>query len=289
MNKRDFLRTGLGFGLASLAAPALAQLAPEEAARDAARIARETRRAAPVPHRTLRTTDLFLSPEGYPNAIDAQPEGLWIGEQRTVEGIGVSNDAYLVDWNGKVLRKVKTESVNTSGMAFGDGHLWMGANGGPQGIFKTDLNGRTVSHRQIPLGPANNGGGCHGVAWHAGKLYIVALRMRGILRVDPTSWAPEFFIPCASARLHGLAVRDDAIWIVTAASNTDPNAPLGLTKYDPKSGQVLETAEFLPGSADPHGLTFRDGVLYGCDAGIHPGWPNRQSKSSGRIFRIDFV
>jgi streptogramin lyase len=285
MDKRQFLTSVLGLGLAGIAAPVMAQTAAE---RDAARIARETRGAPVVPTRMVRTTDLFSSPEGYPNAIHAQPEGLWIGEQRTVEGIGVSNDAYLVDWSGKVLRKVKTESINTSGMAFGDGHLWMGANGGPQGIFETDLDGKTVSHRQIPLGFAN-GGGCHGVAFHKGKLYIAALRLRGILRVDPKSWTPEVLIPCSAARMHGLAVSDDAIWMVTAASNTDPNAALGLTHYDPKTGAVVETAEFVPGSADPHGLTFRDGILYGCDAGIHPGWPNRQSKSSGKIFRIDFV
>lgn len=286
MDKRSFLKAGLGLGLAAAGSVGLAQT---EAEKDAARIARETRTAPPVPHRKLRTTDLFLSPEGYPNAIDAQPEGLWIAEQRTGEGIGVSNDAYLVDWAGRILKKVRTESFNTSGMAFGGGHLWMGANGGPNGIYETDLDGRTISHRQIPLGLANNGGGCHGVAYHGDKLYLVALRMKGILRVDPRSWTPEFFIPCTAARLHGLAVSSDAIWIVTASSNTDPNAVMGLTKYSPTTGALLETAEFLPGSADPHGLTFRGGVLYGCDAGIHPGWPARQSRSSGRIFRIDIL
>jgi len=32
-----------------------------------------------------------------------------------------------------------------------------------------------------------------------------------------------------------------------------------------------------------------DGVLYSCDAGIHPGWPNNWSKTTGQVFRIDFV
>ncbi|MBN8832124.1 MAG: hypothetical protein J0G94_16240 [Sphingomonadales bacterium] len=289
MRKREFLAGALGLGLGAMTT-ARAQTASDAsmAERDAARIARETRKAAELPHRVVRTTDIFQSPEGYPNAIDTSPQGVWIGEQRTQEGVGVSNDAYLVDWKGKVLSKVRTESRNTSGMAFGDGHLWMGANAPPYGIFKTDLDGRTVSHRQIPLGPAENGGGCHGVMFHQGKLYLAALRMRGILRVDAKSWQPEFFIPCAYARMHGLAWDAGTIWIVVGSSNTDDSAP-GLARYDAATGTLLETAEFAPGSADPHGLMSWEGKLYGCDAGIHPGWPNRQSRSSGAIFRIDFT
>ena len=38
-----------------------------------------------------------------------------------------------------------------------------------------------------------------------------------------------------------------------------------------------------------HGLTMWNGVLYGCDAGIHPGWPNNWSKTTGQIFRIDLI
>jgi hypothetical protein len=63
----------------------------------------------------------------------------------------------------------------------------------------------------------------------------------------------------------------------------------GLAKYDAATGRLLETVEFLPDSADPHGLTIVDGVFYGCDAGIHPGWPNNWSKTTGQVFRIDIV
>lgn len=289
MRKRDFLAGGIGL-LGLGAARAFAQDSNlTEAERDRARIERETRRPAAVPHRKIRTIDLFDSPEGYPNAIDAHPEGLWIGEQLTGEGIGVSNDAYLVDWNGKVLRKVKTDSRNTSGMAFGDGYLWMGANAAPNGIFQTDMDGRTVSHRQIPLGPPENGGGCHGVMHRDGKLYITALRLRGILRVDAATWEPEMLIPCTSPRLHDLAWDNGSIWIVTGTSNTEPNFKSGLARYDAASGKLMETAEFIEGSADPHGLTVWNGQMYGCDAGIHPGWANRQSKSSGKIYRMEFI
>ena len=284
MRKREFLAGALGLGLGGIAS---AQMPASPADRDAARIVRETRKAAGVPHRKARTRDLFLSPEGYPNAIDATPQGLWIGEQQTEEGIGISNDAYLVNWSGKVLRKVTTASRNTSGMAFGSDYLWMGANAAPNGIFQTDLDGATISHRQIPLGPADNGGGCHGVMYRDGKLYIAALRLRGILRVDAISWQPELLIPCSYPRMHDLAWDNGTIWMVIGQSNTDDSAP-GLARYDALSGKLLETAEFIAGSADPHGLTVWNGKLYGSDAGIHPGWTHRQSRSSGAIFSIDF-
>src|SRR5258707_466233 len=74
----------------------------------------------------------------------------------------LSETAWVVEWNGKVLREVPTPSRNTSGMAVGGGYVWMCANAPPQGVFQVDMNSQVVSHRQIPLGPANDGGGCHG-------------------------------------------------------------------------------------------------------------------------------
>ena len=100
-----------------------------------------------VPVRMVKTTPLFKSPEGYPNAIAVAPDGLWIAEQKT-------DNAHLVDWNGKVLKTVKTESKNTSGMGFGDGCIWMGANAAPQGIFQTDMSSKTISPSPDSAGAA---------------------------------------------------------------------------------------------------------------------------------------
>jgi hypothetical protein len=235
------------------------------------------RGASTPPVRKVKTTPLFKSPEGYPNAIAASPEGLWIAEQK-------SDNAHLVDLNGKVLKTVKTESKNTSGMGWGDGYIWMAANAAPEGIFQTDMNSRTVSHRQIPLGPAENGGGCHGVEYVNGKLWIAALRLRGILRVDAKTWQPELLIPYSVPRAHGVALDKGAVWLVTG---TDRGA--GLIKYDADTGRVLETAEFAETDSDPHGLAWHKGVLYSSDAGIHPGWPDDKSPTHGYIFRIDLL
>ena len=90
------------------------------------------------------------------------------------------------------------------------------------------------------------------------------------------------FFPAAGAALAG-------VWRATTAyGQTPPGAPVG-GQNDATTGRLLETVEFLPGSADPHGLTMWNGVLYGCDAGIHPGWPNNWSKTTGQIFRIDLI
>jgi hypothetical protein len=227
----------------------------------------------PLPVRKVKTTVLFKSPEAYPNALAVAPEGLWIGEQR-------SDNACLVDWQGKLLKTVKTESKNTSGMGVGGGYIWMGANAAPNGIFQTDMNGKTIAHRQIPLG----GGGCHGVEYVDGKLWIAALRLRGILRVDAKTWQPEFLIPYSVPRAHGTAWVKDAIWMVTGNEEG-----AGLIKYEAATGTPLEVVKFAESDPDPHGLVWHDGALYSCDAGIHPGWADNKSPTHGQIFRIDLL
>jgi len=301
MRKRDFL-AGLGLGAGLVLAASAKEIGADLGA------APPTKRKE-IPHRKITTKNLFKAPPGYPNGVAIAPEGLWIAEQKA-QGYGkngkphVPEACWLVDWNGKVLKTVMTQSSNTSGMAYGDGHIWMGANGGEEGIYETDMNSKTVSHRQIPLGPADNGGGCHGLMWHEGKLWIVANRIKAILRVDPKTWAPEFIIPITTDRWHGIAWDDShpggAIWMVTGSSDKDRyemvdgklhhTTTSGLVKYSATTGEELETAEFLEGTADPHGLAMHNGKLISCDAGVGPpGFDLTHSPSSGYIFEIDFV
>ncbi|NDJ10111.1 MAG: hypothetical protein EBY17_02825 [Acidobacteriia bacterium] len=291
MTKREFLAGAVGSGLLMAgASSALAQ-------------------AGGVRVRKAKTTKLFKSPSGFPNALALSPEGLWIGEQKLSAALAaqyhmpepksLDEEAWLVDWNGKVLKTVRTPSRNTSGMAFGNNRIWMVANAPPQGVFEVDMNSKLISHRQIPLGPANDGGGCHGAMWQDGKLWIAALRLRALLRVDPVTWTPEFMIPFYQSaernRYHAMAwdasvPGQPAIWqAVGNDSKSFAEGKPGLVKYDAVTGKVLELVDFLPGSADPHGLVMHNGTLISCDAGIHPNWPNNDSPMSGWIFRIDFV
>ena len=302
MRKRDFLTGGLvlGAGLAASAtlAPALAQgQAPAPAGGGGGGGGGGGRggRGA-VPTRMAKTTTLFKSPDLYPNALAVAPEGLWIGQQRSGGQPGASTQeaAWLVDWNGKLLRTVQTNSRNTSGMAYGDNCVWMGANAAPNGIFQVDMNSKELAHRQIPMSLNDQGGGCHGMQWHDGKLWIAALRLGGALRVDPRTWTPEVLIPVSSPekpRLHDITFDDNGdMWVVTGTNSTGPqDAQPGLSKYDGRTGQLLMTVNFAPGSSDPHGLVWHDGKLVSCDAGIHPGWQNSASPTTGWIFSIDLV
>jgi len=98
----------------------------------------------------VKTTKLFKSPDGFPNAIAVIPEGLWIAEQKETgraaaqyhlpEPKDLTEHAWLVDWKGKVLKTVATQSRNTSGTAVGGGYVWMCANAAPQGVFQVDMN-----------------------------------------------------------------------------------------------------------------------------------------------------
>jgi hypothetical protein len=280
MNKRQFLTASLGAGIA------FAQ-------------------SGRVPNRKAKTTKLFKAPDGFPNGMAATSEGIWIAEQklsgaqaesyRLPQPRSLTEEAWLVDWNGKVKRTVTTPSRNTSGMAVGGGYVWMIANAPPQGVFQVDMNSKLISHRQIPLGPANDGGGCHGGQWDNGKLWIAALRLRANIRVDPTTWTPEFIIPFYQApdrvRYHDITIDNDgSMWqIVGNDCKSYKDYRPGLVRYEMATGRVLETVDFLSNSCDPHGLAMWDGKLISCDAGIHPGWPNRDSPTAGWVFQIDFV
>src|SRR5258708_4262334 len=177
MTKREFLALGVGLS----GALAFAQTSGAQSGRN-----------QPIRSRKAKTTKLFKSPPGFPNGIAVAPEGLWIGEQKLsgaaadsyhmAQPKSLEEHAWLVDWNGKLLKTVTTPSRNTSGMAYGGGCVWMGANAPPEGVFQVDMNSKVVSHHQIPLGPPNDGGGCHGLMWHEGKIWIVANRLKGILR-----------------------------------------------------------------------------------------------------------
>ena len=203
---------------------------------------------------------MFKSPGMYPNALAVMtdaPGGLWIGQQKITAAnsktynLPVLPDAdeaaWLVDWNGKLVKTVMTNCRNCSGMAYGNKCVWMGANADPLGIFQVDMNGKQISHRQIPLG-IENGGGCHGVKWHNGKLWIASTRLGGIMRVDPTSWVPEVLIRVSSEerpRLHDVAFDNEGnIWVVNGNNSTSyAEGRMGVNKYDGKTGQLLMTVD----------------------------------------------
>ena len=236
----------------------------------------------PPTHRA-KVTRLFRSPEGNPNALAATPEGLWVAEQ-------ISDRAYLLDWKtGEVLKKLDTESSNTSGMGFGGGYLWMGANGGPLGrmprpdeprygrIVKVDPEtGRTVGVYRIP-----DEGGVHGVLYADNALWLTCFKWNVIARVNPDTFKVEHKFPLHLTRPHGLAWDPPGIWVGYS------NDYLFL-KQDPNDGRVLDIIGLRKGvDPDPHGMDMYQGKMYFCDAGIAPPGIPSASPSAGYIYRID--
>jgi len=160
-----------------------------------------------APTHRAKATRLFASPEGHPNALEATPEGLWVGEQ-------ISDTAYLLDWKtGKVLKKIPTDASNTSGIAYGGGYLWVAANGGPVmrdpkpgerkdgRIVKVDAEiSRTIGTFNTP-----DGGGCHGLVYADNSLWMTCFKWNVIAQVDPETFAVRHKFPLHLTRPHGLA------------------------------------------------------------------------------------
>src|SRR5216683_2170118 len=114
MTKREFLAASIGSGLAlAKGKTAFAQQAAAAVRKDG-----ESGGNPRVPKRMAKTTKLFKSPDGFPNGIAVTPEGLWIGEQKLsgaqaasyhlAEPKTLTEEAWLVDWNGKPLKTVTT-------------------------------------------------------------------------------------------------------------------------------------------------------------------------------------
>ena len=305
-SKREFL-TSIGLGLAAATAavtPAFAQ-----AMKKAAPAPEDGPRGKKLPNRMAKTTKLFKTPGTYPNALATAPEGLWIAQQHLTEGEakGVNmpwptkgkEQVWLMDMNGKVLKTVESNASNTSGLAFGNGDVYVCSNtdDAASGIHKVNVaSGKQVAQLQLPLSPNNRMGGCHGAKWFNGKLWVANNRMRSLMRMDPVSWKPELQIPIYAppgmGRFHDFTFdKDGTLLQVIANEGSKKHADniAGLVRMEAETGKPLETITFVPGSCDPHGLDIVNGQLISCDAGYHPGWANYDSPSSQWVFRIDFV
>ena len=237
--------------------------------------------AARLSGKTVKVERLFRSPDGHPNGLETAREGFWIGEQTT-------DRAYLVDWKGKVLKKVDTESSNTSGIAFGDGCVWMAANGKAVGraprltdattgeVVKVDpATGKTLARYPVP-----GGGGVHGLEFTDEGLWVTSLRLQKLSLVDPKDFRVIRQIPVHLQRAHGLAWDPPGIWCMHSTDRV-------IHKLDAHDGHILDTIALSKDAPDPHGMCLARGHLYYCDAGIAPQGKSNDSPHAGYVCRID--
>jgi hypothetical protein len=302
-SKRQILGMGLGLGAGLIASRAFAQ---------GGAVAEAPRGRRQIPHRKATTTVLFQAPKDkFINGVATSPDGLWIGEQKETGGpdsqyhykdgrplepaADLHETAWLVDDKGGIKKTVITECRNMSGFAVGGGYLWSGANtGGHNGVFQTSMDSKTVSRRQVPFSPSDDGGGIHGLDYVNGKLWIASLRLRAAVRVDAKTWNTEVMLPFPAGfdRFHGCAydASNDTVLVITGNNSTGyATGTPGIARMDAKTGNLVEVIDFAPNTCDPHGLTFHQGKLISCDAGLHPGWPLWDSPYSGAIFQINIA
>jgi hypothetical protein len=261
MRRRDFFGAALAAGVGVVAAPRLG--AQDEPA---------GRGGTPTPTYQAKVEKLFKSPDRYPNALEAMPDGLWVGDQ-------VSERVLKMDWEtGKVLVDFVAEAHNTSGLAVGGGYLWIGCNGGGTAastrqfnrpfdknygeIVKCDMKtGKQVEGYKTPWGSQ------HGTTWakDTNTLWAIAPGYNFAAELDA---ADKFrllrMVNIGGGTGHGLEVADGALWIMYAADRQ-------VKKFDIATGRLQEIWKLAPMDPDPHGMCIRNNYMYYCDAGLGGG------------------
>src|SRR4051812_40006972 len=194
-----------------------------------------------APTYQAKVEKLFKTPDRYPNALEATPEALWVGDQ-------VSERVNRLDWKtGKVLSDFVAEAHNTSGLAVGGGYLWIGCNGAGTAaskrafdrpfdrqygeVVKCDMKtGKQVKGYKSPWGST------HGTAYarDTDKLWVIAPSQKLALECDPKD--DLRILRMVSLHMdtpHGVEWYGGKLWVLAAAGRV-------LHKIDPDSSKILE-------------------------------------------------
>lgn len=220
---------------------------------------------------------LFRSPYSVPNGIHATADGLWVADQITDRvasiGWGEPNDYGVTQF----FRDIPTESSNTSGLTYGDGSLWLAANGnaalwrpardtdaekGKGAILRVDpVSGETQGRWAVP-----DGGGVHGIEYDPydpGHLWVTTLHSQTLSKVRIADWEVVLVLPLPLPRAHGVIRVEDGIWVVFTGNRV-------IIKLDLEEGRELDRITVPGEQAEPHCLTRWDDSFYYCDATT--GW-----------------
>lgn len=219
---------------------------------------------------------LFRAPYALPNGLQVTDAGLWVVDQVT-DRVALVEIRDEVDEYGVTLmqKEIPSESSNTSGLAWGDGSLWLAANGnGSRWRFarETDAqsgeilrvdpdSGATQARWELP-----GGGGTHGIefdVFEEGTLWVTTLRQQTVTQVRYADWSVVRAFDLPYKRAHGVVRVEDGLWVVHTGDRV-------IVKLDASSGDVVDRIDVPAPHPEPHGLSiFGDSFLY-CDA--TSGW-----------------
>jgi hypothetical protein len=229
---------------------------------------------------------LWKSPDRYPNALEASPEGLWVGDQ-------VSERINLLDWKtGKVLEDFVGEAHNTSGLAVGGGFIWVGCNGAGTAaslrefkrpydknygeIVKLDMKGKQVKGYRTPWGSQ------HGTYYNrqTDKLWAVAPGLDLLVEMDPKDdLRISRMVQIRMNVPHGLDFHEESFYVIDGADRL-------VARLDGGNGRLQESWVFGPNDPDPHGMCIHDNHVYFTDAGLGGGRKPSAGTKPQMIFRF---
>jgi hypothetical protein len=220
--------------------------------------------------RTFET--VFRAPYAAPNGLQATEEGLWIVDQFT-DRVALVEITEPHDYGAtRIVREIPSESSNTSGLTYGDGALWLAANGPGRPwrterptdaetgeIFKVDpASGETLARYPLP-----GGGGTHGIEYDRfddDMLWLTTLSRDTISKVRISDWSVVHTIPLTHGGGHGIVRVEDGIWIVHRQDRI-------ILKLDLTDGGEIDRIENPAPLPEAHGLTAHGGDFLYCDAG----------------------
>jgi len=168
----------------------------------------------------------FGGPGEQVNGLEAVPEGLWLCDQR-------DNCAYLVDYQGHVLRKFPTPARNASGITFGAGSVWIGSNTRPWLIFRQDPEtGHCLAYLTL-----SGEGGVHGLQW---RPYASDERVP-----SAAALGPELHPTAPAGRANAGPGASGTLWVSRPSGHR-------IEHLDAETGEVLGSIPFTPDRS--HGL-----------------------------------
>lgn len=221
---------------------------------------------------------LFRAPYSVPNGLQITDAGLWIVDQIT-DRVALVNINDKIDYYEvpKFIRDIPSECSNTSGLGWGDGALWLAANGGAQlwrparphdadahngEILKVDpQTGATLARYPLP-----GGGGTHGLEFdrfEADTLWVTTLKSQTLSKMRISDWSVQHVIALPYQRAHGVVRVEDGVWVVHTANRV-------IVKLALDDGRELDRIDVPAPNPEPHCLSNYGKDLIYCDASS--GW-----------------